>query len=76
MNQNQSSETKEQELQTEGKKKKKSGAMMNALLIGAMIGILIYSAVNNSLGFFTLIPLYFIYRLVNQSKKVEQSQGD
>ncbi len=76
MNQKQSSETKEQELQEEGKKKKKSGAVMNALLFGAMIGIVIYSAVNNSLGFFTLIPLYIIYRLVNQSKKVGESQGD
>ncbi len=49
-------------------KKKKSTAKINALLIGVLIGIIIYSAVNNSIGFLTLIPLFFIYKLVNQSK--------
>jgi len=49
-------------------KKKKSLAITNAVFIGFLIGIIIYSAANNSLGFFTLIPLFLIFKLVNQSK--------
>jgi len=47
----------------------KSSPWTNALLIGFLIGIIIYSAAKNSLGFFTLIPLYFIYQLLNDPKK-------
>jgi hypothetical protein len=32
-----------------------------------MIGIIVYSIVKNSWGFLTLIPLFFIYKLVNNS---------
>ena len=49
-------------------KKMKSTSIMNALFIGCMIGIVIYSIVKNSLGFFTLIPLYFAYKLVKNAK--------
>lgn len=49
-------------------KKMKSTTIINALLIGFMVGIIIYSAVKNTLGFFTLIPLYFVYKLANNSK--------
>ncbi len=62
-------------LEEEGKeqmnetKKTNSNRMINALLIGFMIGIIIFSIVKSTLGFFTLIPLYFIYKLVNSSKK-------
>jgi len=52
----------------EKSKKKKSNAIVNALLIGFLIGIVIYSAAVNSLGFFTLIPLFFIYKLINKPK--------
>ena len=38
----------------------------NALFIGILFGIVIYSVVVNSWGIFTLIPLYFIYRLIKQ----------
>jgi len=34
-----------------------------------MIGIVVYSVVKNSFGFFTLIPQFFAYKLVNKSKK-------
>lgn len=47
-------------------KKMKSNSIINALLIGIMIGVIIYSVVKNSLGFFTLIPLFFVYKLSNQ----------
>ena len=44
-----------------------STATSTAVLIGIAFGIVLYSAVNNSLGFFTLIPLYFIYRFLNNN---------
>lgn len=47
-------------------KKGKSTAILNAALIGFLIGIVLFSIYNNSLGLFTLIPLYFVYRLLNQ----------
>jgi len=30
-----------------------------------MIGVIIYSIIKNSLGFFTLVPIYFIYKVFN-----------
>ncbi len=57
----------DQDRQNEAKKMK-STAIMNALFIGVMMGIVIYSIAKNSWGFFTLIPLYFAYRLINNSK--------
>jgi ABC-type phosphate transport system permease subunit len=61
------SELTDQELLDEAKKMK-STSMTSALLIGIMIGIIIYSIVKNSIGFFTLIPLFFVFKLVNNSK--------
>ncbi|MBT2563057.1 hypothetical protein J7E50_22770 [Pedobacter sp. ISL-68] len=49
-------------------KKKKSAAITNAVLIGSLIGVIFYSVMKNSLGFLTLIPLFFIYKLANNSK--------
>ena len=61
------SELTDQELLDEAKKMK-STSITNALLIGIMIGVIIYSVVKNSIGFFTLIPLFFVFKLVNSSK--------
>lgn len=60
-------ELTDQELLDKAKKMKSNG-IINATLIGFVIGIIIYSAVKNSFGFFTLIPLYFVYKMVNKSK--------
>lgn len=49
-------------------KKLKSTAVINAFLIGFLIGIIIYSAAKSAIGIFTLIPLYFIYKMVNNPK--------
>ncbi len=49
-------------------KKMKSRSIMNAFIIGFMIGIVIWSIAKNTYGLVTLIPLYFIYKLVNNSK--------
>lgn len=45
---------------------------MNAVLIGFLVGIVIYSVVKNTLGLVTLIPLFFAYKLVNKSNKNKQ----
>ncbi len=49
-------------------KKIKSTAIINALLIGVLIGILIYGIAVNSFGFLSLILLFAIYKLANNSK--------
>ncbi len=49
-------------------KKMKSTAITNAVLIGFLIGIIIYSVVVNNFGFFTLILLFVVYNMVNNSK--------
>lgn len=50
------------------KKKLRNAKIINAVLIGFLFGIIIYSVVKNTWGFLTLIPLYIIYKLVNSSK--------
>lgn len=66
MNEKEPLELSEKELLAETKKTK-SNPIINALLIGFMIGIIIFSIVKSTVGLFTLIPLYFIYKLVNKS---------
>jgi hypothetical protein len=62
------SELTDQELLTEAKKTK-SNSIINAFFIGFLIGIVIYSVVVNSWGFFTLIPLFLAYKLMKSSRK-------
>lgn len=61
------SELTDQELLAEAKRRK-STAIMNALLIGFLLGIVVYSIMKNRLGFVTLIPLFIAFRLINTSK--------
>ena len=56
-------------------KKLKSSAILHALLIGIMIGIVIYSVAKNTWGFFTLIPLFFAYKLAGASKNKKELQA-
>jgi hypothetical protein len=49
-------------------RKMKSFSLTNALLIGFLAGVVLYSVAQNTWGFFTLIPLYFIYKFVNDPK--------
>lgn len=49
-------------------KKMKSASIINAVLIGFLMGIVFYSFTKNSWGFLTLIPLFFAYKLINNSK--------
>ena len=61
------SELTDHELLQEAKRVK-SARVLNALLIGFLIGIVFYSVVKSSYGLATLFPLYMAYRLVNNSK--------
>jgi hypothetical protein len=67
MKQNEVSELTDRELLQEANKVK-SKALINAALTGFLIGIFFYSIAKNSLGFFTLIPLFFAYKMINKSK--------
>lgn len=43
--------------------------IINAILIGFMIGIIFYSIVNKSAGVLTLIPVFIALKLFSDSKK-------
>lgn len=49
-------------------RKLKSARILDAVIIGFLFGIIVYSVVNESWGFLTLIPIYLIYKLMNKSK--------
>ena len=68
MKQEELSELTDQELLDEAKKMK-SASIINAVLIGFIIGIVIYSIVKNSVGFFILIPLFFAFKVFHKPKK-------
>jgi hypothetical protein len=59
-------ELSDQELLQEAKKMK-SKSIINAFLIGFVIAIIFYSIVKKSAGIFTIIPLFFVYKLLNNS---------
>lgn len=61
------SDLTDQELLEEARKMR-SFSIANALFIGFLLGIIVYSIAKNSWGMLTLIPLYLIYRLVNDPK--------
>lgn len=67
MNQKELSELTDQELQEEAKKLK-SFSITNALFIGFLLGIVVYSFAKNTWGLVSLIPLYLTYKLVNDPK--------
>jgi F0F1-type ATP synthase assembly protein I len=67
MKQKELSQLTDQELLDEAKKIK-STSIINAVLIGFLMGIIFYSFAKNSWGIFTLIPLFFAYKLINNSK--------
>lgn len=68
MKQEELSKLTDQELLAE-KKKLNSTSIINAVLIGFMIGVIIFSVWKNTWGLVTLIPVFIIYKLVQNSKK-------
>ena len=67
MNQKELSELTDQELLYEAKELK-SFSFTNALIIGFLMGVIFYSVAKNTWGIFTLIPLFFVYKLINDPK--------
>ena len=49
-------------------KKLKSFSIMNAVLIGFLFGIILYSVFMNTWGLVTIIPLYLIHKFVNDPR--------
>jgi len=62
------SECTDEEL-LEKAKKLKSDSILSAFAIGLMAGIIIFSIAVNSIGLVTLIPLFFIYKMLKGDKK-------
>ncbi|MBI1268154.1 MAG: FUSC family protein [Cryomorphaceae bacterium] len=60
----------QQLLELAGKMKK--SAIMHALVIGFMVGVVFYSVVESTWGLLTLIPLYFIRKLVANSDQYDE----
>lgn len=60
-------ELTDKEMQNEAKKKK-SNRIVDAVFIGFLIGIILYSIAKNSWGLLTLIPLFLIYKLIHKSR--------
>lgn len=70
MKQKELTQLTDQEL-LEKAKKMKSRTVINALLIGFMIGIIIFSILKSTVSLFTLVPLFFIFKFVNNGKDDE-----
>ena len=70
MDQNELSKLSDEEFKQEVAKIKPS-PIIDAFLIGFLIGIIIFSVAVNSWGFLTLIPLFLIYGLLKKSKRYD-----
>lgn len=70
MSQKDLSEVTDQKLLDESKKAS-SNTTVNAVLIGFLVGILLYSIMVNSIGFLSLIPLIIIFKLIKRTKNNE-----
>ncbi|KMQ67403.1 hypothetical protein ACM39_13250 [Chryseobacterium sp. FH2] len=74
MSENKFSELSDLQL-LEKKKQLKSTNIINALIIGVLIGVVIYSIIKNGFGFVTFLPLLFVYFVIknqNESKELEK----
>lgn len=49
-------------------KKLKNGKLINAFIVGATIGIFLYSSVTNGFGLMTFFPLAIAYLIIKNSK--------
>lgn len=46
-----------------------------AFMIGFLIGIIIFGVAVNSWGFFSLIPLYMVYRMLRKKEPEQGNEG-
>ena len=67
MNRNELLELSDDELLGRAKKLK-SASIINALLIGLMFGIVVWSIAKDNFGFLMLIPIIIAYKLMSNSK--------
>ena len=67
MNQNELSNLSDAEL-LEAVKNNKPSPIVDAFFIGFLVGILIYGAASNSLGFLMIIPLFLIYLFLKSQR--------
>ncbi|MBZ9632667.1 FUSC family protein [Salegentibacter sp. LM13S] len=65
------SELTNEELLEEAKRNKPK-PIFTATFIGILIGIIIYSIVQNTWGLVTLVPLFLIYQLLKRSKRNDE----
>lgn len=75
MNQQELSQLSDSELLEEAKKCKPS-PKIDALFIGFLVGIIIYSIAANTWGFVTLIPLFLIYLFLKKPKRYDALQKE
>ena len=75
MNKKEISELIDQEL-LDADKKMKPNPITDAVIIGFLIGIILFSVAKSAWGFLTLIPLFFIYKLLNKGKKKKALQEE
>ncbi len=54
----------------------KPSPIIDAFFIGFLVGILIYSAVANTWGLVSLVPLYLIYIFLKKPKKYEAMKNE
>lgn len=57
-------------------KKLKTNKIINATLIGLLLGVFAYSAVKNGFSFFTFFPLFFVLLLLNSGKKKSEFEKE
>lgn len=70
MNRKEPAQLSDKELLDEMKHQKPS-PLMDAFFIGFLVGILVFGAAANALGFVLLIPLFLIYLFLKKSKRYE-----
>lgn len=57
-------------------KKTKNGTWFSGFAIGFLIGVAIYSTINNGLSFWTFFPLFFILIFVNNAKQHKEAKEE
>lgn len=75
MNEQELKELTDSELELELKRSKKVD-VLQALIVGFMIGIIIYSVIANTWGLVTLIPLILIFKLTRDQSQTKVLQAE
>jgi len=75
MNQKDLSNLTDKEL-LEAAKINKPSPIIDAIFIGFLAGIVIYSVAANAWGFVTLIPLYIIYRFLKKPRQYDALRNE